>query len=338
MKLLIVGYNKPGQMGNYLASAARHLGLDHYIMDAGKSETANPILQKAYWHFRGKRPVNLSRFATQVLETCAVLKPGIVLTTGGRAPLERPHIEKLRESGTKVINYSTDDPWNPVLYAPWFLSALPAYDSVFSPRRANFDDFRRCGVRNIHYLPFAYDPDVHRPWTQQPRLAAPSDILFVGGCDKERLPFIGALIDAGLTPALFGGYWNRHYKTRAFWRGVAGQDSIRAATATAGVSLCLVRRANRDGHVMRSFEAAAIGGCILAEDTEDHREIFGPNDRAVRYFNTIPELVNEARRLISDADTRQRLSVGLRERMASRHDTYADRLKAMVRQSQADGL
>ena len=62
------------------------------------------------------------------------------------------------------------------------------------------------------------------------------------------------------------------------------QVTIRAASASAKVCLCLVRRANRDGHTMRSFEAAAIGGCILAEDTADHREIFGPEDYAARYF------------------------------------------------------
>jgi hypothetical protein len=141
-------------------------------------------------------------------------------------------------------------------------SALPAYDAVFTARHANIEDFRSCGVRNIHYLPFAYDPDVHRPWPENMPAGAPSDVLFVGGCDGDRLPLISAIIDAGLDVALFGGYWNRHSKTRSHWRGIADQDTIRAASAATRVCLCLVRRANRDGHVMRSFEAAAIGGCI----------------------------------------------------------------------------
>jgi spore maturation protein CgeB len=333
MKLLIVGYEQPGQMGNYLASAAEYLGLDYRIMDAGRAETTNSIAQKFHWRFRGKRPAYLASFAAQVFETCAVMKPTIVLTTGGRAPLERAHIEKLCETGIKVINYSTDDPWNPVLYAPWFVSALPAYSAIFTPRRANLDDFLKCGVRAIHYLPFAYDPKVHRPWAENKLLGAPSDVLFVGGCDDERLPLISALIDAGLNLALFGRYWNNHSITRAYWRGVADQDTIRAASATAAICLCLVRRANRDGHVMRSFEAAAIGGCLLAEDTEDHRDIFGPNGSAVRYFATIPGLVQEAKRLATDVAVRQSLLVGLRERMAARTDTYADRLAAMLRLS-----
>ncbi len=69
-----------------------------------------------------------------------------------------------------------------------------------------------------------------------------------------------------------------HPITRANWRGVADQDTIRSASAAARVCLCLVRRANRDGHVMRSFEAAVIGGCILAQDTADHRRAPPPLD------------------------------------------------------------
>src|SRR5262249_27368305 len=161
--------------------------------------------------------------------------------------------------------YSTDDPWNRTLQPRWFLSALPSYDEIFTPRWANLDDFRACGVRAVHYLPFAYDPEVHRPWPENVPTGAPSDVLFVGGCDGDRLPLVMALIDAGLRVAVFGGYWDRHAKTRAHWRGLADQDTIRSASAAAKICLCLVRRANRDGHAMRSYEAAAIGGCILAE-------------------------------------------------------------------------
>jgi hypothetical protein len=69
---------------------------------------------------------------------------------------------------------------------------------------------------------------------------------------------------------LAGAYWDRYPAFRAYALGIK-----RALTAAAKVNLCLVRRANRDGHVMRSFEIAAIGGCMLAQDTDEHRDIFG---------------------------------------------------------------
>jgi spore maturation protein CgeB len=335
LRLLIIGYGEPGQMGNYLSSAAEKLGLDYQIMDMNTAETSSRIVQSFYWRFRGKRPAHLTAFARGVFDKCSKINPHVIVTTGGRVPLERTHIEKLRRCGVKVVNYSTDDPWNPVLRAPWFLSALPAYDVIFTPRLANVNDFRQSGVSAVHYLPFAYDPDVHHPPIAAEQHGAPSDVLFVGGCDAERLPLISAIADAGLSLALFGRYWNSHAKTRPFWRGVADQSTIRAASSDAAICLCLVRRANRDYHVMRSFEAAAIGGCILAEDTPDHRELFGPEGQAALYFGDIPNLVRQARTLKADAGLRERLSIGLRDRMSARKDTYTDRLAEMLRIVQA---
>jgi spore maturation protein CgeB len=328
-RLLIVGFSQAGHMGGYLAAAAEQLGIDYKTADASNAEARTRIGRSLYWHLSDKRPARLRRFGAQILETCVSTQRDVVLTTG-RAPLNRRHIEHLRGLGIKVINYSTDDPWNPAQRAEWFLSALPAYDAVFTPRHANFDDFRRLGVRAVYYLPFAHDPEIHRPWPKDVPASAPSDVIFVGGCDVDRLPLIRALIDQGLQLALFGGYWGGHPKTRAFWRGIADQNAIRSASAAARICLCLVRRANRDGHTMRSFEAAAVGGCILAEDTPDHRELFGPNDHAVRYFKNIPEMVQQAKCLLGDPDARQRLSFQLSVTFEARKHSYANRLAMML--------
>jgi spore maturation protein CgeB len=328
-KLLIIGLSQPGHMGSYFARAAGRLGLDWGIIDAGKAYAGSWPVRAFNWRLRDRRPARLQQFGAEVFDNCMATQRNVVVTTG-HAPLDRSQIERIRSLGIKLINYSTDDPWNPAQRADWFLSALPAYDVVFSARCANLDDFRRCGVRAVHYLPFAYDPDVHRPWPENSPASAPSDILFVGGCDPDRHVLISALIEAGLDVALFGGYWDRFYDTRPYWRGIADQDAIRAASAAARVCLCLVRRANRDSNVMRSFEAAAIGGCILAEDTSGHRELFGHDGEAVRYFSTASQMVNQAKLLLTETGVRERMSGCLRERVRQDKNTYSDRLSTML--------
>ena len=329
MRLLIVGFRQPGDVGGYFASAARKLGVDHDLIDANGAEASSRIGRSFYWRFRDKRPARLEQFGAQVIDICESNWCDAVLTTG-RAPLDRSHVGKLRQRGIKVYNYSTDDPWNPSLRARWFLSALPAYDVIFTPRRANLEDFRNCGAQTVQYLPFAYDPEIHKPWPASAPAGGPSDVLFVGGCDGDRLPLIQALIESGLKVALFGGYWDKYPVTRAHWCGNTDQLAIRSASAATRVCLCLVRRANRDGHVMRSFEAAAIGGCILAEDTVDHREIFGPDNDTVRYFKSASEMVQQAQVLVFDAEARCRLSAQLHSRFAASKNTYADRLAKML--------
>lgn len=336
MELLIIGVDQTGHIGRYLVSAAKQLDLKFRILDSSDANARSRIGRSISWHVLGKKPARLRQFGRQVLDLCARERPRIVLTTG-HAPLNRSHIEGLRDLGIRILNYSTDDPWNPALRAPWFLKAIPLYDAVFTTRRANIKEFQDCGVSSVHYLPFGYDPDIHRPWPDESPTVAPTDVLFVGGCDADRFPLIGALIDAGLDVALFGGYWDRHLKTRPYSRGMADQNTIRSASATARISLCLVRRANRDSHVMRSYEAAAIGGCMLVEDTVDHRELFGPDNHAVCYFKTTVEMVQQAKILVADAKMRNRLSLELTKIFAPGGQTYVDRLSEILRLSNARG-
>jgi hypothetical protein len=74
----------------------------------------------------------------------------------------------------------------------------------------------------------------------------------------------------------------------------------------------------------------------LAEDTEDHRKLFGSRDGTARYFKTIPELVREARGLVSDATERRAMSDRLQMRMSTRNDSYAARLMTMLKLAGVD--
>ena len=135
---------------------------------------------------------------------------------------------------------------------------------------------------------------------------------------------------AGPPVALVGGYWDRFSATRPYALGHKSPETLCDWTAAAKVNLCLVRRANRDGHVMRSFEIAAVGGCMLAEDTDEHREIFGPDGATVLYFRSPAEAVAKARVLIANPTERARLSASIRTRIVAGRHTYRERLASML--------
>jgi spore maturation protein CgeB len=81
---------------------------------------------------------------------------------------------------------------------------------------------------------------------------------------------------------------------------------------------------------MRSLEIAAIGGCMLAEDTTEHRELFGAEGEAVLYFGAPAEAATKARSLIDNPAERQRLAAALHARIVGGGHTYRDRLGAMT--------
>ncbi|MCS7082993.1 MAG: glycosyltransferase [Rhodothermia bacterium] len=287
---------------------------------------------KFNWWFGGHRPPRLHEFSRRVLEVCRSFRPRWLLCTG-IAPVARWALKEVAQEGILRINFLTDDPWNPAHRAPWFGDALPQYDRVFSPRRSNLEDLKRIGCPQVAYLPFAYDPAVHYPdppcttleWAQ-----FASDIVFIGGADRDRLPVITALIRAGFRVALYGGYWDRLPETRAYARGHADPYVLRKAVGGAKVVLCLVRRANRDGHAMRTYEIPAMRACMLTEDTAEHRDIFGEEGRAVLYFRTIAEMLDKLRWLLDHPEERVRLAEGAYRLITDGSNTYANRLAAML--------
>jgi spore maturation protein CgeB len=238
-------------------------------------------------------------------------------------------LRRLRAMGIVCVNYSTDDPWNPTLFSHWHLRALPEFDVVFTTRRANVQDFRRLGCTQVRYLPFGYDERLFHP-PERAREKPGHDVLFVGGADRDRVAFMTEFLPTGPRVALVGGYWERFPAMRPYALGHMSPEALCALTAAAKVNLCLVRKANRDGHVMRSFEIGALGGCMLAEDTAEHRELFGDDGEAVVYFRSPQEAADRARALLADSAERARLSAAARARISRGAHTYRDRLVAIL--------
>ncbi len=215
--------------------------------------------------------------------------------------------------------------WNPAHRAPWFLQAVSQYDYVFSPRRATLSDLRAHGCLSACYLPFAYAPELHfpeAPTDDAERVRLASDIVFPGGADRDRVPYMQALIRTGFNVALYGGYWERYPQTAGSARGHADAQTLRKAVGAAKIALCLVRRANRDGNVMRSFELPAMGACMLTEDTVEHREILGDDGEAVTFFRTQEEMGEKLRWLLAHDDERRRLKEAAHRVITRGHHTY----------------
>ena len=332
LRLLLVANPGIVHVGAHLAHAAAALGIPVQLMDMTGASSSNLWVNRFHFHLNGKRTAHLRRFSDLVLHTCRDFQPTVLLTTG-IAPVEAVTLYAIRRLGVRTCNFLTDDPFNRVHYAPWFLRALPKYDHIFSPRRANMADLHAAGCCDVTYMAFAYAPEIHfpEPPSGPSELAKfSSDVFFAGNADRDRIACMSSLIRAGFKVALYGAYWGRYWGTRGMALGFADAQTVRKAAAGAKLSLCLVRQANRDGHSMRSFELPAMGACMVVEDTPDHREIFGPPGEAVVYFQSIEELLGTVKRLIDDEAERKRLAAACHARICGGSNTYKDRLDDMI--------
>jgi hypothetical protein len=342
MKLLIVGLSGTTHLGKSFLTAAENLGLEAKLVDTTEAYQAPWLLRQVNWRLRGRYPAQLPRLSQAIVEECLNFQPHCLLVTG-LGPVNALSLQRIGALGIQRFNFLTDDPFNPVHRAAWFLEALPHYDLILSPRRANIGDLKDFGCGRVEYLPFGYDTDLfyspHQdqppPGSDLPSAAHPgsgsAEVIFAGAADADRLPYMEALIDAGFQLALYGKYWDRYPRTKSHGLGQAHVATLRSAINTAKVALCLVRRANRDGHCMRTFEVPAVGGaCMLTEDTPEHRELFGPEGEAVLYFNTLAEMVSKTHWLLAHDQERQRLAANAHRLVTRGGHSYQDRLKTML--------
>jgi len=329
--LVIVGNAGGTNIGASFHRAAGCLGLKAAFCDARDAHSGPAFVRRFNWRIRGHRPTLLGKFSADVTEACRMHSPRVLLTTG-LAPIDGENMDKIGKMGIERINYLTDDPWNPGQSSQWFFRALRSYDSVFSARQANLNDLRQHGCADVQYLPFAYDDELFPPGLGgRTRSSEAYDVVFAGGADEDRVPFIRALHQSGLKMALAGDYWDRSPFTKRYRVGHLDPTKLREITADSKIALCLVRRANRDGHVMRSFEIPAIGTCMLAEDTLEHRAIFGEDGDTVLYFRTAREMTDKVKWLLANDKERRRLAEGAHRRVVGGRHTYKDRLKAMLK-------
>jgi spore maturation protein CgeB len=329
-RVLIGGVDGDVHVGRHLAMAARELAIHAELVDTSAAFSGPRMLRTLSWRLLGHRPPRLRAFSRELVGRAETFRPSIVITTG-LAPVDSGALRAIRQLDVKSACFLTDDPWSRSLCAPWFMKTLPEYDWIFSPRRANLEDLRRAGCRQVSYLPFGYAPDVHfpePPASREERERFAADVVFVGGADDDRVKWIGPLVKQGLRVALWGGYWDRYPETRSSARGFADAQTVRKAINGATTSLCLVRQSNRDGHSMRSIEVPAIGACMIVEDTAEHRELFGED--TVVYVNSPNEACTAISELVRSPERVKQLGQAVHERIIGGRHTWCHRLESMM--------
>jgi spore maturation protein CgeB len=276
---------------------------------------------------RARRYAALNR---AFVERARRFAPDVVLIAKG-ARLSPDALHEIRRiTGAMLINWATDDPFNPANGSANLIASIRLYDLYVSARQAAIPDLKRHGARNTAYVRFGYKPGFHYPESaanadEAARFAC--DLTFIGGADADRVPYFEHLVGAmpGIRLNLYGGCWNRHTGLRRYWRGEAVGRDYRLALGGAAIAVNLVRRSNRDDHVMRTFEAPACGAFMLAERTPTHLQMF-KDDREAVFFNSPEELAAKVREYLPRAADRARIADAGRRRIVAGGHSYRDRL------------
>ena len=332
MKVLLVGVGEFYHTGAFFERALKELGHECLFLDEQKY-VGNRFGESIAYRLWDKKPLKYREFNCELVSLAAKFKPELMLATKGSFISPEALIEMKRCSGALLVNYATDDPFNRRTSGRHIVDAIPHYDVYICTKRAIMDDVRRAGCPTVVFVPFGYEPSMYypEPLTEEERARFRSDVAFIGGADADRYPFFEALLDAipDLDLDLYGGYWDRHPRLKKCHRGFATGRNYRLVIAGTKIAPCLVRRANRDGHVMRTFEVPACGGFMLHERTPELLEFYDEG-KEVACFASVEELVTKVQYYLTHVEEREAIAGAGHARCVPAY-SYVERMSTILR-------
>jgi spore maturation protein CgeB len=232
------------------------------------------------------------------------------------------------------IYFNPDNPFNNWHYGNtnnWIIKSMPIYDIHFTWGLFLIDKLKKYGARNVHYLPFASDENLHYPvsLTKEEYLEYKSEICFIGSWDKEREKILNNLLHYDIK--IWGNGWHKaNSKLKSKWQNkeVVGKKFIKVCSASK-INLNLVRKQNIPSHNMRTFELPACKVFSINTNSEEHSKFF-VRDREQITFTDTTDLLFKINKYLKDDNKRNFIAENGRKNIVQNAHNYLERSKYLM--------
>jgi spore maturation protein CgeB len=237
---------------------------------------------------------------------------------------------------------------------------LPLYDYVLTCKTYELREYQRI-CKKVIYMPLGFAEAVHRPlFPDEPQLKEKyaSDVAFIGGWEPRREEMLEGIaretrcdlkIWGYAWDALVDGRWNlrrwigmnrlagdspfKIAKNEVLAQAVQGgeiyADAYAWAVSGARIGIGFLRRVCPDQHTTRTFEIPACGSMLLADRTDEHRELFVEGEEA-EFFSSKDELIDKVRFYLDHENLRKRIATNGYNKCRKAGYSYKDRLKKVL--------
>ena len=333
MKILFSGYHNPRFMSvtDYTERALRALGHELSVFDHRKFILPG----RCHQYSRLARRLDLAWLNRRFVRQARRFRPDLVLVNQG-ANLEPAALERVRQKlGVPIVNWFQD---YPVQYDR-SVEIAPAYDHFFWGDTYPLDKHRRLGYTHEHWLPFACDPEIHRPVAlgEQEREAYACEVCFVGSMYPGRAQLLEHLVEFDL--AVWGPGWEglpEKSPLRPCLRGGAVPPEVWVRIFSAASIVLNIdgygETLDESGHMAntRVYEAPACGAFELVDEKRDITALFTSGRELVCYdFGDPGELRRLVAHYLSHPQERQEIAERGRGAVLQAH-TYQHRMRALI--------
>ena len=240
---------------------------------------------------------------------------------------------KQRYRNIKIVSWALDNMYvwhNRTLF---YTLGLKYYDLVSTTKTNNVEELTRIGAKKVFFHNNAYSKKVHRPLPNKSSKYS-HDVLFIGALEKERFESMRFLAEHGLEVHIYTDSWQEAiFKSNStnliIHPGGLYGDDYAEAISNSKVALCFLRKINRDQQTTRSIEIPACGGCMVAEQTEEHLGLFEADKEAV-FFKNDTELLHKVKALLTNPRRRIEIAKNGLQRCLDSGYSYDDLARKLI--------
>jgi len=307
MKILIVTNTAPTTINHIVDAFENNKNLEIEVLHQLLKTHPSSLKQKIAYKL--KLPLDLDKCNHRVVEAVSRFKPDIVFIIKGNV-IHPSALKKIKQIKPKIklISWSLDDMYAWHNRSLYYTFGLKYYDIVFTTKSYNLNELKQLGANRVEFLYQAYSKKYHIPCSKCETSEFNFDVLFIGAAETERVQSLSYLASNGIKVYIYGGGWdkkrfsNLHPNLIVHKYDLVGSDYSEAISCSK-ISLCFLRKMNRDLHTSRSIEIPACGGFMLAERTDEHLELFKEDKEAV-YFSNNYELLEKVTYYLTNENER----------------------------------
>ena len=262
-------------------------------------------------------------------------KPIDILIVMALAPISGRVLTELRQNGIITVHWFVED----YLRFHYWQHVSQYYDFMFTIQKGEcLQAISSAGAGEVHYLPTAFDPLVHRPVSipEEEKERWGSPISFVGAGYHNRVQSFAKL--ANFPFKIWGTEWPTQKPfdklVQEEGRRLKPEEYIKIFQSS-DINLNLHSSSERDGVDPygdfinpRTFELAGVGAFQLSDNRSLLPEVFEA-DKEIATFSSRPEMIEKMNYYIDKPEERAKLAEASMKR-AYREHTYAHRLKKML--------
>lgn len=243
-------------------------------------------------------------------------------------------IDFLKRNNTLILHY-TPDPAIVFHKTRHFIQSIPEYDVLITTKTYELQKYKEHGAKTVLFTEQGFDPYIFHPYEidDVTMKALRSDVCFIGHCEQHYYDAVKTVANTIDDVAVWGKWgrknifhpWlKRVYRGDGIWR-----EDYAKALCCAKIALGLLSKLAPDKSTTRTYEITACGTFMLAERTDEHRELFEEGKEA-EFFSSDEELVDKVKYYLAHDDERRRIAAAGRERCLRSGYSNTERLKDLI--------